>query len=110
MMTIKEARKILKDIEVTEEQVKKSAKYLSDKTEKWMSSKAYSRQGGVPFKFSDGSIAWVSIWKMSGIAYLYLTERGENIYIGSDVNECAKMLYKLGVAHRQNDKFLDCAR
>lgn len=110
MMNIREAREILATINVTAEQIEKSAKYLSDKIEQSKKSGAYRQQGGTMFKFSDGAVAWVSLWKMNSELVLHLTERGEDIYIGTNVDKCAEMLYKLGVAHKTyGKKFLGCA-
>ena len=110
MMSIKEAKAILAGINVTTEQAEKSGKYISDKIEQSKKSGAYRKQGGVMFKFSDNSVAWIALWKMDGELFLYLTERGENIYCGSDVDECGEMLYKLGIAHKMyGKKFLGCA-
>lgn len=109
MMTIREAKAILAEITVTPEQIEKSKKYMLDKIEASMKSKAYQRQGGVLFEFSDDSVAWIAIWHLYGKTY-HLTERGENIYCGEDADKCAEMLYKLGIAHKMyGKKFLGCS-
>ena len=109
MMSIFEALDILDGIEATPEQIKKSAKYMSDKMEKSLKTKMYQKQGGVMLEFSDKSVAWLTMWNMDGKIYLHLTERGECIYMGTDNNDCAKMLYKLGIAHKTVKNFLGCA-
>lgn len=110
MMGIKEARQILATINVTEAQIEKSAKYISDKVEQSLKTKAYQKQGGTMFEFSDGSVAWITMWTIEGEQILSLTERGEYIYCGNNLDKCAEMLYKLGVAHKiHGKKFLGCA-
>jgi len=110
MMSIKEAKEILKGIAVTEENIEKAEEAMLDKIHNWKANGMYRKQGGVPFKFNNGHMAWITVWTFGGDQYYDLTERGETLYIGCDKTECAKTLYKVGVAHRMMNNFLDCAK
>ena len=108
MMTGTEARKILRSISVDAGMVEKAHTAMMAKIEKSRKSGMYRKQGGVMFEFANGHVAWISIWKYDGKDAYFLNERGERLYEGYDTKECAEMLCKLGLAHKQYDNFLAC--
>lgn len=109
MMTIKEAKQILSTIEVPENMIEKATQSMLDIIHNSKASGMYRKQGGTMFEFCDKAVAWISTWTFGGDLYYHLTERGEMLYCGSNATECAKMLYKVGIAHKQYGKqFLGC--
>lgn len=109
MMTRTEAMQILDKISVSDALVLKSCKKMNDMIDNSINCRLYKKQGGTLFRFSDGAVAWITVWMFDGNRYYDLTERGETFYCGADALKCAEMLYKLGVAHKQVKSFMGCA-